>query len=98
VDSVPLAAVLVPIQIFFGHLNGDYVHDYQPVKFAAIESRWPDEQPASEVLLAIPDSASETNKYAITVPVLGSLIGSMSLHSISYRVFRGKVQSTSHHY
>ena len=76
-----LAAVLVPVQIFFGHLTGDYVHDYQPVKFAAIEGRWHDEQPASEVLLAIPDSASETNKYAITVPVLGSLIGSMSLHS-----------------
>jgi cytochrome d ubiquinol oxidase subunit I len=76
-----LAAVLVPIQLFFGHLTGDYVHDYQPAKFAAIEGRWHDEQPASEVLLAIPDSASETNKYAITVPVLGSLIGSMSLHS-----------------
>jgi cytochrome bd ubiquinol oxidase subunit I len=71
----------VPTQIFFGHLTGDYVHDYQPVKFAAIEGRWHDEQPASEVLLAIPDSASETNKYAISVPVLGSLIGSMSLHS-----------------
>jgi cytochrome d ubiquinol oxidase subunit I len=76
-----LAAILVPIQIFFGHLNGDYVHDYQPVKFAAIEGRWHDQQPASEVLLAIPDSASETNKYAISVPVLGSVIGSMSLHS-----------------
>ena len=76
-----LAALLLPIQIFFGHLTGDYVHDYQPVKFAAIEGRWHDEQPASEVLLAIPDSASETNKFAISVPVLGSLIGSMSLHS-----------------
>jgi cytochrome d ubiquinol oxidase subunit I len=32
-------------------------------------------------LLAIPDPASETNKYAITVPLLGSVIGSMSLHS-----------------
>jgi cytochrome bd ubiquinol oxidase subunit I len=76
-----LAAVLVPLQLFFGHLAGDYVHDKQAVKFAAIEGRWHDEQPASEVLLAIPDPASETNKYAISVPVLGSLIGSMSLHS-----------------
>jgi len=25
-----LAAVLVPIQIWFGHLTGDYVHEYQP--------------------------------------------------------------------
>jgi cytochrome d ubiquinol oxidase subunit I len=76
-----LAAVLVPVQIFFGHLTGDYVHTYQPVKFAAIEGRWHDEQPASEVLLAIPDPGSESNRYAISVPVLGSLIGSMSFTS-----------------
>ena len=76
-----LAAVLVPAQIFFGHLTGDYVHDYQSVKFAAIEGRWHDEQPAGEVLLAIPDPSTETNRYEIKIPVLGSLIGSMSFDS-----------------
>ena len=76
-----LAAVLLPVQLLFGHLVGDYVHDRQPVKFAAIEGRWHDEQPASEVLIALPDSANQTNRYAIEVPVLGSLIGSLSLHS-----------------
>src|SRR5580698_8703884 len=76
-----LAAVLVPLQLFFGHLTGDYVHQYQPVKFAAIEGRWHDEQPASEVLIGIPDAATQSNHYAISVPVLGSLIGSMSLTS-----------------
>jgi cytochrome d ubiquinol oxidase subunit I len=76
-----LAAVLVPVQIFFGHLCGDYVHKHQPAKFAAIEARWHDEQPASEVLIAIPDPATESNKYALTVPVLGSLIASMSFTS-----------------
>ena len=76
-----LAAVLVPVQLFFGHLTGDYVHDDQPVKFAAIEGRWHDQQPASEVLFAIPDAASETDRYAISIPVLGSLIGSMSFNS-----------------
>ena len=76
-----LAAVLVPAQIFFGHLTGDYVHDDQPVKFAAIEARWHDEQPASEVLLAIPNPATQTNAYEIKIPVLGSLIGSMSFSS-----------------
>ena len=73
--------MLLPVQGFFGHLNGDYVHNYQPVKFAAIEGRWHDEQPASEVLFAIPDEAAETNHYAISIPVLGSLIGSMSFTS-----------------
>jgi cytochrome bd ubiquinol oxidase subunit I len=76
-----LAAILVPVQIVFGHLNGDYVHDYQPAKFAAIEARWHDEQPAGEVLIAIPDEQTQTNYFEIKVPVLGSLIGSMSLNS-----------------
>src|SRR5205823_1816163 len=76
-----LAAGLVPVQILFGHFCGDYVHDYQPAKFAAIEGRWHDEQPAGEVLLAIPDPAAETNHYEIKVPVLGSLIASMSFTS-----------------
>jgi cytochrome bd ubiquinol oxidase subunit I len=76
-----LGAVLVPVQLFFGHLTGDYVHDYQPAKFAAIEGRWHDQQPASEVLIAVPDPASEANLYAISIPVLGSLIGSMSFDS-----------------
>ncbi len=75
------AAVLLPVQLFFGHLAGDFVHDHQPAKFAAIEGRWHDEQPASEVLMALPNSASETNRFAVSVPVLGSLIASMSVHS-----------------
>jgi cytochrome d ubiquinol oxidase subunit I len=76
-----LAALLVPAQIWFGHLTGDYVHEHQPAKFAAIEGRWYDEQPAGEVLFAIPDPASETNLYEIKIPVLGSIIASMSLTS-----------------
>src|SRR6266403_859723 len=38
-----LAAVLIPIQLFFGHLCGGYVNTYQPSKMAAIEGRWNDE-------------------------------------------------------
>src|SRR5690242_846639 len=76
-----LAAILMPAQLFFGHLTGDYVHDCQPIKFAAIEGRWHDEQPGAEVLFGIPDEATETNHFAISVPVLGSLIGSMSFTS-----------------
>ena len=76
-----LAAVLVPIQLVFGHFVGDYVHDFQPAKFAAIEGRWHDEQPAAEVLIGLPDPATETNKYEIKIPVLGSIIASMSLTS-----------------
>src|SRR5438094_1467392 len=75
-----LAAVLVPAQLFFGHLNGRYVGAYQPSKMAAIEARWHDEEPASEVLLAWPDVENRRNLFAITLPPpFGSLIDSDSL-------------------
>jgi cytochrome d ubiquinol oxidase subunit I len=76
-----LAAVLVPLQLLFGHLVGDFIHDKQPTKFAAVEARWHDEQPASEVVIAWPDAEHERNRYALSIPYLGSLIGSMSLDS-----------------
>jgi cytochrome d ubiquinol oxidase subunit I len=75
-----LAAVLMPVQLFFGHLNGEYVVQHQPSKMAAIEARWHDEKPASEVLLAWPDEKNRRNLFAITLPPpFGSLIDSDSL-------------------
>jgi cytochrome d ubiquinol oxidase subunit I len=71
-----LAAVLIPVQLFFGHLTGEYVLKHQPAKFAAIEARWHPEQPASEVLFAIPDEDQQKNLFAIEVPKLGSFIAS----------------------
>ena len=44
----PGAALLRP-------LTGLYVLKHQPAKFAAIEARWQSQQPASEVLIAMPD-------------------------------------------
>jgi cytochrome bd ubiquinol oxidase subunit I len=74
--GVALVALLVPLQMFFGHLTGGYVHQYQPAKFAAIEARWKAEQPATEVLIAIPDPLGERNLYALEIPKLGSFIAS----------------------
>jgi cytochrome d ubiquinol oxidase subunit I len=75
-----LAAVLMPIQLFFGHLSGGYVNTYQPSKMAAIEGRWNDEKPAAEVLLAWPDVAHRRNLFEIKLPPpFGSLIDADSL-------------------
>ncbi len=75
-----LAAVLVPIQLIFGHLCGEYVDHHQPSKMAAIEARWHNQQPASEVLFAWPDTAKRRNLFAITLPPpFGSLIDSDSI-------------------
>jgi cytochrome d ubiquinol oxidase subunit I len=74
-----LAAVLMPIQLLFGHLVGGYVNTYQPSKMAAIEGRWNDEKPGSEVLFAWPDVENRRNLFAITLPPpFGSLIDSDS--------------------
>jgi cytochrome d ubiquinol oxidase subunit I len=76
--SLGLVAVVIPIQLFFGHLTGEYVLKHQPAKFAAIEARWKNQQPASEVLIAIPDPANERNLFALEIPHLGSMIASGS--------------------
>jgi cytochrome d ubiquinol oxidase subunit I len=69
-------ALIIPVQLFFGHLTGEYVLAHQPAKFAAIEARWKTEQPASETLIAIPDPPHQRNLFAISVPKLGSMIAS----------------------
>lgn len=71
-----LLAVLIPIQMVVGHFNGEYVHHYQPAKFAAIEARWQTQQPASEVLIAWPDEQTQSNLFSISIPKLGSFIAS----------------------
>jgi cytochrome d ubiquinol oxidase subunit I len=69
-----LVAVLIPLQLFVGHLTGLYVYKYQPAKFAAIEARWHNEDPGSEVWLAWPDRSERKNLFAIETPKMGSLI------------------------
>jgi len=74
--GLALVALLIPAQMIVGHLAGLYVYQYQPAKFAAIEARWHTEQPAGEVIFAIPDEDREENRYAIEIPGLGSLVAS----------------------
>jgi cytochrome d ubiquinol oxidase subunit I len=74
--GLALVAAIIPIQMLVGHETGNYVHKYQPAKFAAIEARWQTEQPAREVLIAIPDEANQRNLFEISVPKLGSFIAS----------------------
>jgi cytochrome d ubiquinol oxidase subunit I len=75
-----LLTFLVPLQMFLGDQHGLNTAEHQPAKVAAIEARW-DTQPSFPLtLFAIPDPANETNRYAIEVPYLGSLILTHSLH------------------
>ncbi|MGB3494868.1 MAG: cytochrome ubiquinol oxidase subunit I [Elainellaceae cyanobacterium] len=65
------AVAVTPLQIYIGHLSAEQVAHYQPTKLAAMEAKWdtsPAGQPADWSLLAIPDEATQTNKWEITIP------------------------------
>jgi cytochrome d ubiquinol oxidase subunit I len=74
-----LLTALVPLQIFLGDQHGLNTLEHQPAKLAAIEARWDTERRIPLTLFAIPDPANETNRFAIDVPLLGSLILTHSL-------------------
>ncbi len=74
-----LLLVLVPVQIFLGDASGLVTRAEQPAKLAAIESRWDTESRVPLTLFAIPDETAAANRFAIEVPVLGSLILTHSL-------------------
>jgi cytochrome bd ubiquinol oxidase subunit I len=74
-----LLTFLVPLQIFLGDQHGLNTAKHQPAKLAAIEARWDTERSFPLTLFAIPDPANETNRYAIEIPYLGSLILTHSL-------------------
>lgn len=77
--AVAFIAIVVPLQIFVGDLHGLNVREYQPAKLAAIEARWETEKRVPLTLFAWPDEAAETNRYALDIPYLGSLILTHSL-------------------
>ena len=69
-----LLTVLVPLQILLGDQHGLNTREHQPAKLAAIEARWDTGRGAPLTLFALPDARRETNRFAIEVPYLGSLI------------------------
>ena len=69
-----LLTALVPLQMLLGDLHGLNTLKHQPAKLAAIEAIWDTERGAALNLFAIPDEKAETNRYAISIPLLGSLI------------------------
>jgi cytochrome d ubiquinol oxidase subunit I len=72
-------AIFVPAQIVLGDLHGLNTLAYQPAKLAAIEGHWEDTGPAPLVLFAIPNPATESNDYELSIPHGASLIVTHSL-------------------
>jgi cytochrome d ubiquinol oxidase subunit I len=72
--AVIFAAIVAPLQIIAGDLQGLNVRDHQPAKLAAMEGIWETGGRQPLLLFAIPDEEAETNHYEVGIPGLGSLI------------------------
>lgn len=72
--ALTFIVIFVPLQIFVGDLHGLNTLKYQPAKIAAMEGIWETEKGAPLTLFGIPDEESESTKYAVKIPKLGSLI------------------------
>ena len=70
--GVMVAAALIPLQILVGDLHGLNTLKYQPAKLAAMEGIWETQKGVPAVLFAIPDQATQSNRYEIAIPKLAS--------------------------
>ena len=66
--------ILLPIQIFIGDMVGRDIHQYQPLKTAAMEGIWKTSNGAPFLIFAIPDQAKQKNYYELGIPHAAALI------------------------
>jgi cytochrome d ubiquinol oxidase subunit I len=72
--GVSLAALLIPLQVLVGDMHGLNTFHHQPAKLAAIEGVWHTERGAPLLLFALPDEATQSNRFEVGIPKLASLI------------------------
>lgn len=68
-----VAALLIPLQIVVGDMHGLNTLQHQPAKLAAMEGLWETQKGAPAVLFALPDQATQSNRYEVAIPKLASL-------------------------
>jgi len=76
-----MLVAVAPLQIIAGDQHGLNTLEHQPAKVAAMEGHW-ENHPGEGlplVLFGLPDMATETTRYALEIPRLGSLILTHSL-------------------
>lgn len=69
-----MAMVLAPLQVVIGDLHGLNTFEHQPAKVAAMEAVWETQQGAPFTLFAFPDEETRSNRFAIELPKLASLV------------------------
>ncbi len=79
--SVLTIAILAPMQMVIGHMHGLNSKEHQPMKVAAMEGLWETSEGAPLVLFGVPDQERQTNRWALQIPKLGSLVLTHELDS-----------------
>jgi cytochrome bd ubiquinol oxidase subunit I len=72
--AIGLIAILAPLQLLLGDQHGLNTLEHQPIKIAAMEGHWDGSTPGAFELFAWPDQNAETNRFAISIPRVASLI------------------------
>ncbi len=65
--------LLAPLQILLGDMQGLNTREHQPTKLAAMEGLWDSGHGVAATLFAWPDMATESNRFELSIPRLGSL-------------------------
>lgn len=69
-----LLLFLAPAQAIVGDYHGLNTLEYQPTKVAAMEGNWETSTNVPLLLFAIPDQETQTNRFALGIPNLASII------------------------
>jgi len=78
--AVGMIAVTAPLQLVIGDLHGLNTLEHQPVKVAAMEGHWYEDDPGHLLIFAVPNEAERRNHFEIAIPYLGALILTHDLH------------------
>lgn len=79
--GIVFTAIVTPLQIMAGHSHGVNVHEYQPIKLAAMEGHWETHKGAPMIIFGMPNEETESNDYELAIPKLGSLVVAHDLNA-----------------
>ena len=72
--AIGMALLVAPLQLMVGDASGKQVGEVQPSKLAAIEAFWDTKGHQAFNLIAWPDRAVQGNRFALSIPEIGSWI------------------------
>jgi cytochrome d ubiquinol oxidase subunit I len=72
--AIGLTAILAPLQLIIGDQHGLNTLKHQPIKIAAMEAHWDGSKPGDFEIFAWPDEQAQTNRFAISLPHVASLL------------------------